>query len=460
MISRLLIANRGEIAVRIARAAREMGIVPLGVYSDADAGAVHCRMMDASARIGPPPANESYLNVGAIIDAARAMQADGVHPGYGFLAENAELARAVAEVGMTFVGPPAEAIAAMGSKIEAKRLVRAHGVATVPGYDGDDQSDDALRAAAQAIGAPVLIKASAGGGGRGMRIVDDLNAFDEALAAARREASAAFGDDRVLLEKYLRAPRHIEVQVVGDAHGTIVHFGERECSIQRRHQKVVEEAPSSAVDPALRARFGEAAIAAARAVGYVNAGTVEFMLDGDGAFYFLEMNTRIQVEHPVTEWTYGVDLVRLQIAIASGTALSHRAPDPHGWAIEARLYAEDPSTFLPSSGTITAWRMPAGPGVRVDAGVETGSEVGVWYDSMLAKIVVWDATREKAVARLRRALDETEVGGVRTNLPLLRRIVRDEAFIAGATTTAFLDERLASGAGAPVSDDAVVRAAA
>jgi 3-methylcrotonyl-CoA carboxylase alpha subunit len=466
LIRRLLIANRGEIAIRIARAAREMEIVPLGVYSDADAQALHRRVMEESLRIGPSPALESYLNVEALLGAARTLRADAVHPGYGFLAESAAFARAVRDAGLIFVGPPTESIEAMGSKIEAKRLVRKHGVATVPGYDGDEQSDARLRLEAARIGVPVLIKASAGGGGRGMRVVGDLAKFDEALDAARREAQSAFGDDRVLLEKYLRRPRHIEVQVLADAHGATVHIGERECSIQRRHQKILEEAPSTAIDEVLRTRLGQAAIAAARSVGYVNAGTVEFLLDEGNKFYFLEMNTRIQVEHPVTELAYGIDLVRAQIEVANGEPLRadyKRALAPRGWAIEARLYAEDPATSLPCSGTISRWTPPEGPGIRVDSGVGVGSEVGVWYDSLLAKIIAWAGSREAAIRRLLRALDELEIEGVRTNLPLLAWILRDEAFKAGATSTDFLSERLPGGFAeqtAEVGDDRILAAAA
>ena len=466
MIRRLLIANRGEIAVRVARAAREMEIVPLGVYSDADERAFHRRVMTQSARIGPPPALDSYLKIGAIIDAARAMDADSVHPGYGFLAESAAFAAAVREAGLVFVGPPTEAIAAMGSKIESKRRVRKNGVPTIPGYDGDDQSIERLRAEAQRIGTPVLIKASAGGGGRGMRIVDDLAQFDEALDGARREAQSAFGDDRVLLEKYLRKPRHIEVQVLADKYSATVHMGERECSIQRRHQKILEEAPSVAIDDALRARLGQAAIAAARSVGYENAGTVEFLVDESNKFYFLEMNTRIQVEHPVTELAYGVDLIRAQIELACGDGMRpefKRDLSPRGWAIEVRLYAEDPSTFMPSSGTVTRWVAPEGPGIRVDSGIATGSEVGVWYDPMLAKIIAWGGSREAAIRRLSCALDELEITGVRTNLPLLQWILRDAAFNAGATSTNFLHERLPEGfaaAAEAVDDDTILSSAA
>ena len=467
MIQRLLIANRGEIAIRVARAAREMGIAPLGIYSDADESALHRHMMDESERVGPPPALESYLNIGAILRAARKLRADAVHPGYGFLAESPEFARAVREAGLNFVGPSTEAIAAMGSKIEAKRLVRKHGVEAVPGYDGEDQSDERLRSEAERMGVPVLIKASAGGGGRGMRIVENFDTFDEALDAARREAKSAFGDDRLLLEKYLRHPRHIEVQVLADTHGATVHLGERECSIQRRHQKIVEESPSPAIDSVLRTRLGLAAIAACRAVNYVNAGTVEFLLDENNKFYFLEMNTRIQVEHPVTEMAYGIDLIRAQIEVANGEPLRaeyKRDMAPRGWAIEVRLYAEDPSTFLPSSGTITRWKSPEGPGIRVDSGIAAGSEISVWYDPMLAKIIAWAGSREAAIRRLRRALDELDVAGVQTNLPLLAWILDDEVFQAGTLSTDFLSQRQPQGfAGAAetaTDDEAILRAAA
>jgi 3-methylcrotonyl-CoA carboxylase alpha subunit len=444
MIRRLLVANRGEIAVRVARGAREMGIAALGVYSEADAQAYHLRAMDDARCIGPAPASQSYLNGDAILAAARAMEADAVHPGYGFLSENAAFARAVRDAGLIFVGPPPEAIAAAGSKIEAKRRARDAGVPTVPGYDGAEQSPKRLREEAERIGFPVLIKASAGGGGRGMRVVTTSDEFDEALASAQREATGAFGDATVLLERYLRDPRHIEFQILADAHGTVVHLGERECSIQRRHQKVVEEAPSVALTPALRAEMGTAAVRVAQSVGYVNAGTVEFMLDADG-YYFLEMNARLQVEHPVTEMVYGVDLVQWQLRIASGEALTLRQADlvPRGWAVEARVTAEDPAHgMLPSSGTIARWDEPEGPGVRVDGGIADGSVVGLEYDSLLAKLIVHADDRASAIARLQRALDAFRVEGVRTNLPLLRWIARDEAFRAGDLSTSFFHDRL------------------
>ncbi|HTD36066.1 MAG TPA: acetyl-CoA carboxylase biotin carboxylase subunit [Candidatus Limnocylindrales bacterium] len=445
MIRRLLIANRGEIAIRIARGARELGISPVGVYSDADEYALFRTVMDAGVRIGPGPASESYLDGERIVAAAKTLGADAVHPGYGFLSERASFARLVVQNGLIFVGPAPDAIAAMGSKIEAKRRVREFGVPVVPGYDGDDQSAERLRAEAERIGTPLLIKASAGGGGRGMRVVDDLRTFGEALESARREAKAAFGEDAVLLERYLRRPRHVEFQILADAHGTTVHLGERECSIQRRHQKVIEEAPSVALDPALRARMGEAAVNAARSVGYTNAGTAEFMLDDDGAFYFLEMNARLQVEHPVTELVYDVDLVHEQLRIANGERLRFTQDEvvPRGWAIEARLNAEDPAhDFLPQSGTLAAFDVPRAPGVRLDAGFRAGSEVPVYYDSMLAKIIVWASDRASAIARMDATLRETTVAGIATNLRLLRAIVADEAYRAGDTTTRFLDERM------------------
>jgi 3-methylcrotonyl-CoA carboxylase alpha subunit len=445
MIRRLLIANRGEIAVRVARGARELGITPLGVYSEADAHAYHLQFMDDARCVGPSPAGESYLNIDAVIAAAIDMKADAVHPGYGFLSERSAFAYAVRKAEMIFVGPSPEAMAAMGSKIEAKRRVREFNVPTVPGYDGDDQSLERLREEAQSIGFPLLIKASAGGGGRGMRVVEALDAFDESLAAAKREALGAFGDDAVLLEKYLRDPRHIEFQVLADTHGTTIHLGERECSIQRRHQKIIEEAPSVALSPELRAEMGAAAVRAAKSVNYTNAGTVEFMLDTDGKYYFLEMNTRLQVEHPVTELVYGVDLVQWQLRIANGERITLAQDDvrPRGWAIEARIYAEDPANqMLPSTGTITRWAPPEGPGVRVDSGVTTGSEVSVFYDPMLAKLIVFGSDRERAIARLDAALDDFRIDGVRANIPLLLWIARDEAFQAGDTTTSFLPRRL------------------
>ena len=445
MIRRLLIANRGEIAVRVARGAREMGVSPVGIYSEADDRAYHLQFMDDAVCVGPAPAAESYLDIDAVIAAAVHMNADAVHPGYGFLSERAPFARAVTNAGLTFVGPSADAMEAMGSKIAAKQRVREFDVPTVPGYDGADQTTATLRREAERIGFPILVKASAGGGGRGMRVVHSSEAFEESLDAAKREAVAAFGDDAILLERYLLDPRHIEFQVLADAHGNTLHLGERECSIQRRHQKIIEEAPSVALTPELRAEMGAAAVRAAQSVDYVNAGTCEFMLDRDGRYYFLEMNTRLQVEHPVTELVYGIDLVQWQLRIASGERLTFTqdAVKPRGWAIETRIYAEDPANhMLPSTGTITRWSPPEGPGVRVDAGVTTGSEVSVYYDPMLAKLIVFGSDRQRAIARMRRALDDFTIEGVRANVPLLAWIVRDEWYRDGNTTTSFLAQRL------------------
>ncbi len=442
-IRRILIANRGEIAIRIARGAREAGIVPLGVYSEADAGALHVAAMDDALCIGPAGAAESYLDIPHVLGAASKLKADAIHPGYGFLSERAAFARAVRDAGLTFVGPTPEAIAAVGDKIEAKRRARANGVPVVPGYDGDDRSRERLRAEAAAIGTPLLIKASAGGGGRGMRVVDDLARFDEALDAAEREALAAFGDATVLLERYLLRPRHIEFQILADEHGNIVHLGERECSIQRRHQKLVEEAPSVAVDGALRTRMGDAAVRFARAVDYTNAGTVEFMLDASGAFYFLEMNARLQVEHPVTEFVTGIDLVRAQFAVANGEPLgiSQEAVTARGWAIEVRINAEDAGpAYLPATGHIAAYRPPAGEGIRLDAGVGSGSEVSIYYDSLLAKLIAYGPDRPAAIRRLRGALAAFVIEGLPTNIALQSRIVGSEAFAAGDLTTSFLAE--------------------
>ena len=443
-IERLLIANRGEIAVRIARAAHEAGIVALGVFSDADEGAHYLDAMDDAVRIGGSAPAESYLNAERILEAAHELRADALHPGYGFLSERAVFARAVIGAGLTFVGPDPAAIEAMGDKIEAKRRVREYGVPVVPGYDGDDQSLERLRSEAERIATPVLIKASAGGGGRGMRVVDELAAFDESLEAARREALAAFGDAKVLLERYLLRPRHIEFQVLADAFGNTIHLGERECSIQRRHQKVVEEAPSVALSRELRIEMGDAAVRAARSVGYTNAGTVEFLLDEDGSYYFLEMNARLQVEHPVTEEVHGIDLVRWQLRIAAGEPLTipQSAVRTDGWAIEARINAEDPANgYLPASGTITGWEPPSGLGIRLESGVAARSAISIYYDSMIAKLIAWGSDRPSAIARLTRALESFRVEGVPTNLPLLLRIARDPAFRAGDTTTSYLAER-------------------
>lgn len=439
----VLIANRGEIAVRVIAACREAGLRTIAVYSEADRDALHTTLADEAYPIGPAAATASYLNPAAILAAARDSGATAIHPGYGFLSENAAFAQAVLDAGLVWIGPPPAAIAAMGDKVAAKRLMAQAGVPLIPGYDGD--GDDAiLQEAAETIGFPVLIKAAAGGGGRGMRVVERAADFADALAAAQREAQAAFGDPRVFLEKYLVAPRHIEIQVLADTHGQIVHLGERECSIQRRHQKVLEEAPSPAVSPELRARMGAAAVAAARAVDYVGAGTVEFLLDAAGNPYFLEMNTRLQVEHPVTEAVTGLDLVRLQLTIAAGEPLPFTQDDVslRGHAIECRIYAEDPAAgFLPASGTLRLFAPPSGPGIRNDVGVTTGDTVGVDYDPQLAKLIVHAPDRAAAIDRLTGALRDYAILGVTTNLPFLGWLVAHPEFRAGNTTTAFIERQ-------------------
>ncbi|NUQ20417.1 MAG: acetyl-CoA carboxylase biotin carboxylase subunit, partial [Gemmatimonadaceae bacterium] len=415
MFSKVLVANRGEIALRVIRACRELGVRTVAVYSEADAGAPHVREADEAVLIGSPPSSESYLKGERIIEAAKRTGAEAIHPGYGFLSEREWFARAVRDAGLVFVGPPAEAIAATGSKTAARQLAIAANVPVVPG------TTEALRDAAEAAevanryGYPVLLKAAAGGGGKGMRVVREERELSPSLDAARREAKSSFGDDAVYVEKYVEGPRHVEIQVLGDAHGKMLSLGERECSVQRRHQKMIEEAPSVAVSPALRREMGDAAVRFATAAGYVNAGTCEFLLDRDGKFYFLEMNTRVQVEHPVTELVTGIDIVQWQLRIASGEKLPFVQADiaPRGWAIECRITSEDPANgFLPSTGRISYLHVPGGPGVRWDGGIETGSEVGLFYDPMLAKLIVWAETREAAIARMHRALLELTIEGV------------------------------------------------
>ena len=482
MFKRLLIANRGEIACRVIRTARRLGIRCVAVHSDADGNALHVEMADEAYRIGPPPARESYLDAAAILDAAERGRADAIHPGYGFLAENADFAEACAARGIVFVGPPADAIRAMGSKSEAKRLMAKAGVPLVPGYHGADQSPERLRGEAEAIGWPVLLKASAGGGGRGMRAVEAPNGFEAALAGAKREAAAAFGDDSMLIERYVAAPRHVEIQVFADRHGHFVHLFERDCSAQRRHQKVIEEAPAPGVEGELRAAMCEAAIAAARAIGYEGAGTVEFLLDRSGSFWFMEMNTRLQVEHPVTELVTGTDLVEWQLRVAAGEPLPLAQSDIgiRGHAIEARLYAEDPARgFLPSTGRLIHLRLPdAGPGpdadaaagnatqgesaVRVDTGVRTGDTVSMYYDPMIAKVVAWGPDRNGAADRLADALAATEVVGLTANAGFLRALVDHPRFRAGDFHTRFIEERMddfaSTDAGPPADDDLAIAA--
>ena len=443
MFRKILIANRGEIAIRIARACREMGIDSVAIHSEADRNAPHVRTADEAACVGPASSRESYLNVDAILDAARAAGADAVHPGYGFLSERAEFAQAVADAGLTFIGPSADAIAAMGEKTRARTLVAKHGVPVLPAVEHPPTDPAALGQAAARIGFPLLVKAAAGGGGKGMRIVRDAAELARATEAASREALAAFGDGRVYLERYLERPRHIEVQVLADQHGHSIHLGERECSIQRRHQKIIEEAPSPAVSPELRARMAAAALAAAEAVGYTNAGTVEFLLGGGGEFYFLEMNTRLQVEHPVTEWVYGIDLVQAQIRVAAGELLGVRQEEvrARGHALECRVYAEDPARgFLPSPGRIEWVAEPQGPGIRVDSGITSDYEVPPHYDPLLAKLSVWAMDREGARRRMVTALREYVIEGIVSNIPFMIRILQHPEFAAGRTHTHFIEE--------------------
>jgi acetyl-CoA carboxylase biotin carboxylase subunit len=454
-IRKILVANRGEIAVRIVRGAREMGIRSAVVYSEADRASLGVLLADEAYRIGPPPSRESYLRGEAIVELAREIGADAIHPGYGFLSENGDFARACRDAGVTFVGPSPEAIAVMGSKVESRRRMIDAGVPVVPGGRDPLEDLDAARAAAREIGYPVMLKAAAGGGGKGMRRILSEDELASAYRAARSEAAASFGDDAVYLEKLLLAPRHVEIQVLGDEHGRVVSLGERECSLQRRHQKVVEEAPSPVVGPELRRRMGEAAVRAAAAVGYTNAGTVEFLLAPDGEFYFLEMNTRLQVEHPVTEMVTGVDLVEAQIRIARGEPLPPPFDttdwiEPRGHAVEVRLYAEDPFRgFAPSPGRITLLRLPQGPGVRNDCGVIEGSEVTVHYDPMIGKLIVWGRDRRAALGRLDRALSELRIEGIRTTVPLFRALLADDDFRAGRMDIAMLDRKLAAGELAP-----------
>jgi geranyl-CoA carboxylase alpha subunit len=460
--STVLIANRGEIAVRVMRTARALGYRTVAVYSDIDRDTPHVRLADRAVPIGPAPAAQSYLSIDRIIAAARHSGADAIHPGYGFLSENAAFARACAEAGIVFIGPPAEAIALMGNKARAKRRMKEAGVPCVPGYDGAAQDDATLAREALAIGLPVMIKAAAGGGGKGMRLVSDAARLHEALRAARAEAENAFGAGELIVEKAIAAARHVEIQVFADRHGNVIHLGERDCSIQRRHQKIIEEAPCPALEPALRERMGNAAVTAARTIGYVGAGTVEFLLARDCTFSFLEMNTRLQVEHPVTEMVTGLDLVEWQLRVAAGELLPLRQSEIglSGHAIEARLYAEDASDFLPQAGTVLAFEPPALAGVRIDHGLAAGSVVSPYYDPMMAKLIAHGATREEARRRLVRALSDLVVLGVETNRQFLLDCLGDEAIRAGETSTAFIDERFPPGRRARRRPDGVMTALA
>lgn len=439
----ILIANRGEIACRVIRTAKALGLRTIAVYSDADAESPHVKLADDAERIGSPPVAESYLNGDAVIAAAKATGADAVHPGYGFLSENAGFAKACAGAGLVFIGPPPVAIDLMGDKAKAKRRMIEAGVPCVPGYQGEDQSDATLLKEADAVGFPIMVKAAAGGGGRGMRLVESAGALADAVKTARSEAKNAFGSGDLILERAIIEPRHVEIQIFADAYGNVIHLGERDCSVQRRHQKVLEEAPSPAVTPAIRQAMGEAAVNAARDINYVGAGTVEFLLDKTGAFYFLEMNTRLQVEHPVTEMVTGYDLVAMQIAVAQGERLSVAQEDVSfsGHAIEARLYAEDVAAgFLPATGPVDYWRPATGDGVRTDVGIETGSDVSPFYDPMLAKVIAHGTTRDAARRKLVKALKETALFGVTSNKAFLIDALEKKKFADGAATTAFIAE--------------------
>jgi acetyl-CoA carboxylase biotin carboxylase subunit len=446
MIKKILIANRGEIAVRVIRACREMGIASVAVFSAVDRAAIHVTQADEAYFIGPAAAAESYLNIARILEVAKRSGADAIHPGYGFLSENAKFARACAEAGIKFIGPPSSAMELMGSKTRARQAMRSAGVPFVPGSARGVSLTEAPAVAAQ-VGFPVMIKAAAGGGGKGMRLVRTPGELKAAFETAQSEAQRAFGDSEVYIEKLIEDPRHIEIQILGDEHGNLVYLGERECSVQRRHQKVIEEAPSAAVNDDLRSRMGQVAVQVAKAAGYANAGTVEFLVDKAGNFYFLEMNTRLQVEHPVTEMVTGLDLVHLQIRIASGEKLPFRQEDValRGHAMECRIYAEDPdNNFFPSPGKITQLLRASGPGIREDSGVYEGWRVPLEYDPLLSKLIVYAPDRAAAIARMRRALDEYFVGGIKTNLSLIRRVFKHPDFVTGKIDTGFLDRLLAA----------------
>lgn len=455
LFNKILIANRGEIAVRIIRACQEMGLRTVAVYSEADANAMHVRLADEAVAIGPPAPRESYLNFDRLLDAASSTAAKAIHPGYGFLSENADFADAVRAAGLTFIGPSGEAMRKMGSKTKARMIMKAAGVPVVPGFQPhshaltlEAEGMGAWEQAAQSTGYPVLIKASAGGGGKGMRVVRDVADLAEAIESARREAQNAFGDPSLFLEKYIARAHHIEFQVLGDSHGNVIHLFERECSVQRRHQKIIEESPSPLLDTDLRERMAEAALAAAQAVDYENAGTIEFIVDPQThEFYFLEMNTRLQVEHPVTEWVTGVDLVQMQIRIAAGELLPFAQADisQRGHALECRVYAEDASNgFLPAIGSLLRASEPAGPGVRVDSGVSSGDEVTLHYDPMIAKVIVHAADRAQAIRRMQRALSQYTILGLTTNIAFLRDVLSHPTFQRGAATTSFVEQELAN----------------
>jgi acetyl-CoA carboxylase biotin carboxylase subunit len=451
MFNKVLIANRGEIAVRIIRACRELGVETVAVFSDVDRAALHVRYANEAYHIGAPPARQSYLNIERILEVAKRSGADAIHPGYGFLAERPDFAQSVIDAGLVWIGPPATAIGAMGDKVTARQTVEAAGVPVVPGTELD-LDDDALSVAADFVGFPLLIKATAGGGGKGMRLVERQEDFERALHGARREAEAAFGDGAVYLEKVIEDARHIEVQILADEYGNVLHLGERECSIQLRHQKLIEESPSPAVDEELRQEMGAIAVRAAKAVNFVNAGTIEFLLDKDRSFYFLEMNTRLQVEHPVTELVTGIDIVKAQLRIARGRRLPFSQDDVQmkGWAIECRINAEDPyNGFLPSIGVVDDITLPTGPGVRVDTGIYEGFEITPYYDPLICKLICWGETRAEALLRMRRALEEYRIMGIKTNIPFHQRILDSHRFMAGQFDTTFVEQRFSLGEDLP-----------
>ncbi|MEZ4503734.1 MAG: acetyl-CoA carboxylase biotin carboxylase subunit [Dehalococcoidia bacterium] len=457
MFKRVLLANRGEIALRVQRTCRELGIETVAVYSEPDRNALHVRNADAAVCIGPGPATESYLVIEKIIEAAKATGADAIHPGYGFLSENARFADACDEAGITFIGPPASAMRAMGDKVSARKLMEEAGVPIVPGANDIDPNDlEFATAEAKRVGFPLLVKAASGGGGRGIRVVERLEDLEGAMRASGAEAASSFGDATIFLEHYVSPARHIEVQIMADAHGNVRAYGERECSVQRRHQKLLEEAPSVAVTPELRAKLCEAAVAAAKSCGYRNAGTVEFLMDPNGEFFFLEMNARLQVEHPVTELVYGVDLVHQQLLVAAGEAIpdpeTDPVPPPRGWAIEARINGEDPyQNFIPSLGLVEYFEAPLGPGTRFDTMLFSGLDVPVFYDSMLGKLIVWAETRDDALRRMRRALDDLLIAGIDTNIPFHHALISNPEFIAGDIHTGWLESRFEMPA--PIEDD-------
>ncbi len=451
MFRKVLIANRGEIAVRVIRACREMGVKTVAIYSDVDRNALHVRFADEAHHCGPPPARESYLVIDRILEIARKAGADAVHPGYGFLAENGDFVDRCEKEGLRFIGPSGDVMRAMGDKVTARQAMEKAGVPIVPGTT-ERLSDEAITRWIREVGPPVMVKATAGGGGKGMRLVRSEAEIERAVARARSEARSSFGDDGLYVEKFIEQPRHIEIQVLADCHGNVIHLFERECSIQRRHQKVIEEAPANGMTPALRAKMGEAAVAAARAVDYVGAGTIEFLVDAKGHFYFLEMNTRVQVEHPITEAITGVDIVKAMIRAAAGQPLGIRQEEVaiHGHAIEARIYAEDPDKdFAPSPGKVLVYRPADGFGIRVDSGVYQGASVSVFYDPMVAKLVAWGRDRPEAIDRLKRALAEFVVKGIKTSIPFHQRVVHHPIFVAGRYDTGFIDAHMAGGKGGP-----------